>query len=151
MTTAITHPRLSLVKPRNFWSRLKNVGKPSNEVKIVLIVLKWSLWLRIRLKQRRKSVENVTKRGSLTSNSSTSLPVWNWALSPRTESDCAERRLLLTSETEIGVRGVNVLPTKNKTTKDANKISKTNVRSLNQMLSREELKKQTSQLKNEQN
>jgi hypothetical protein len=30
------------------------------------------------------------------------------------ERDCVERRLLLTSETEIGVRGVNVLPTKTK-------------------------------------
>ena len=51
------------------------------------------------------------------------VPVWNWALSPRTEME-DDKRLLLTSLTEIGVRGVNELPTKqNKTEQNlTNKI-----------------------------
>jgi len=40
--------------------------------------------------------------------------------------ELAERRLLLTSLTDIGVRGVNVLPTKNKITKLKKRTTKQN-------------------------
>ena len=60
--------------------------------------------------------------------------------------ELAESRLLLTSLTDIGVRGVNVLPTKNKITKLKKRTTKQNRRE-NKIKSNNSTQQKTKQTK----